>query len=226
MDVTSTSPLASQPTQSASAPPPEPEVNSDYETFLRMLTTQLENQDPLNPMESQDFAVQLATFSNVEQQTKTNSLLEDLARTLGASDLSAMSNWIGREAQISGTLPFTGKPMELQTTSVDGAVTSDLVVQNMQGEEVARLPIDPTQSGPLIWPGNTQTGAILPHGTYSFSIQNTPREGELPDGEVSAYLPVTEARLGPRGQTLLVEGGMEVSPDDVTALRNPLSDAL
>ena len=43
-------------------------LSSDFETFLRMLTTQLQNQDPLNPVDSADFAVQLATFSSVEQQ--------------------------------------------------------------------------------------------------------------------------------------------------------------
>ena len=43
-------------------------INSDFETFLKMLTAQMENQDPLNPIESSDYAVQLATFSGVEQQ--------------------------------------------------------------------------------------------------------------------------------------------------------------
>lgn len=58
-------------------------IASDFETFLRMLTTQLENQDPLEPVASQDLAVQLATFSGVEQQTQTNSLLEDLGSQMG-----------------------------------------------------------------------------------------------------------------------------------------------
>ena len=42
----------------------------DFQTFLKMLTTQIKNQDPLNPMEGSDFAVQLATFSGVEQQVQ------------------------------------------------------------------------------------------------------------------------------------------------------------
>lgn len=47
-------------------------ASSDFETFLKMLTTQIKNQDPLNPMEGTEFAVQLATFSGVEQQVMTN----------------------------------------------------------------------------------------------------------------------------------------------------------
>ena len=50
----------------------KPVLSSDFETFLKMLTVQLENQDPLNPVDSADYAVQLATFSGVEQQVQTN----------------------------------------------------------------------------------------------------------------------------------------------------------
>ncbi|MFV2001871.1 MAG: flagellar hook capping FlgD N-terminal domain-containing protein, partial [Paracoccaceae bacterium] len=76
MDVT-----AVQNTTTSYTPPPPEEpanVNSDFETFLKLLTTQLKNQDPLKPVDSSDFAVQLATFSSVEQQVKTNDLLTSL----------------------------------------------------------------------------------------------------------------------------------------------------
>jgi len=58
-------------------------ISSDFETFLIMLTTQMENQDPLNPIESSDYAVQLATFSSVEQQVLTNDLLGTLSEQMG-----------------------------------------------------------------------------------------------------------------------------------------------
>ena len=56
------------------------EVSSDFETFLKMLTVQMQNQDPLNPVDSSDYAIQLATFSGVEQQVKTNDLLASLGQ--------------------------------------------------------------------------------------------------------------------------------------------------
>src|SRR5690606_19156239 len=71
-------------------------ANGDFDTFLKMLTTQIANQDPLNPMEGSDFAVQLATFSGVEQQARTNQLIEALASRMGVSGLSQLSGWIGR----------------------------------------------------------------------------------------------------------------------------------
>ncbi len=75
MNVTGTETSAgSSTTRSRGEASADKAVTSDYETFLRMLTTQLQNQDPMNPMESDDFAMQLATFSGVEQQVKTNEI--------------------------------------------------------------------------------------------------------------------------------------------------------
>jgi flagellar basal-body rod modification protein FlgD len=60
------------------APPANRALPSDAVTFLNMLTVQMRNQDPLNPMAPTDFAVQLATFSSVEQQLQTNTLLQSM----------------------------------------------------------------------------------------------------------------------------------------------------
>jgi flagellar hook assembly protein FlgD len=53
-------------------------VSADFETFLKMLTAQIQNQDPMNPIDSSDYATQLATFSSVEQQVLANSYLENI----------------------------------------------------------------------------------------------------------------------------------------------------
>ena len=68
-------------------PPARSALASDFDTFLRMLTTQMQNQDPLNPIDSTDYATQLATFSGVEQQVRTNSLLADLGTWLAETDM-------------------------------------------------------------------------------------------------------------------------------------------
>ena len=73
-------------------------ASSDFETFLKMLTTQIKNQDPLNPMEGTEFAVQLATFSGVEQQVQTNTLLQQMLSN-GTNGLGELSGWIGRDVR-------------------------------------------------------------------------------------------------------------------------------
>ena len=74
-------------------------IDSDFETFLRMLTVQLQNQDPLDPIDNSEYAVQLATFSGVEQQVKTNDLLETLGSQLGVMGMSELAGWVGKQAR-------------------------------------------------------------------------------------------------------------------------------
>ena len=80
-------------------------ASSDFETFLKMLTTQIKNQDPLNPMEGTEFAVQLATFSGVEQQVQTNTLLQQMLSN-GTNGLGELSGWIGRDVRTTAPVWF------------------------------------------------------------------------------------------------------------------------
>ena len=86
MDIVQNTQTFGSRSQSNSAANAAGTISSDFETFLRLLTTQMQNQDPLNPMESTEFASQLAQFSAVEQQVRSNELLVGLQaglQTLG-----------------------------------------------------------------------------------------------------------------------------------------------
>jgi len=97
----------------------------DYESFLRLLVTQMKNQDPTEPMDSTDYVAQLATFSQVEQTVQTNSKLDSL---LQMSLLGQASSVIGRT--VTGTDGTTGVVAETRITA--SGVTA--VLQN--GAEV------------------------------------------------------------------------------------------
>jgi flagellar basal-body rod modification protein FlgD len=128
-------------------------LSSDFETFLRMLTVQMKNQDPLNPIESSDFAVQLATFSGVEQQVKTNELLAKLSDGFGSSGLSTFAEWIGKDVRTAADASFNGAPLTLYPgQAFDNGDAGFLVVRDSSGLPVARYPI---QGGiePVAWAG-------------------------------------------------------------------------
>ena len=72
---------------------------SDFETFLQMLTAQARYQDPLEPLDSSQYASQLAQFSMVEQQVLTNDTLVQLTGQTGAANLAALAGWVGMEAR-------------------------------------------------------------------------------------------------------------------------------
>ena len=74
-------------------------ISADFETFLRLLTAQMQHQDPLNPMESTQFASQLAEFSGVEQAVRTNDLLLGLQDALATLGMGQLGGWIGMQAR-------------------------------------------------------------------------------------------------------------------------------
>lgn len=197
-------------------------ISSDFDTFLRMLTTQLENQDPLNPVESTDFAVQLATFSGVEQQTLTNQLLESMTSQLGLMGMAQLAGWVGMEARVAAPVQFSGAPVTLAPNPAKGADAAILVGYDSKGTEVYRQNVA-VSSAPLDWTGTDGTGAPLPNGLYSFKLESYNSGTLVSTDPVEAYARIVEARGTSDGTVLVLEGGTTVNTDDITALREAKS---
>lgn len=194
-------------------------ISSDFETFLRMLTVQIENQDPLNPVEASDYAVQLATFSGVEQQVLTNDLLKGLSGQMNLTGLAAMGDWVGREVRAPVAGWFGGSPITISPNPAAMADKVELVVRDANGDEVQRLTL-PVSSEPLQWAGVDDTGAPLPAGLYSFTVESQ-SEGEVILSEpAEIYSRVSEVRAEGGGLVLVLPGGVTVSSAAVTALRD------
>ncbi|PKP85422.1 MAG: hypothetical protein CVT80_02595, partial [Alphaproteobacteria bacterium HGW-Alphaproteobacteria-2] len=195
-------------------------ITSDFDTFLKLLTTQIRNQDPLNPVSAEDFATQLATFSGVEQQVRGNELLEGIAARLGGDEITQLAAWVGLEVRAPVSAKFSGAPVTVHLPPHDAAEGVQLAVLDAAGARVETRALPPGGST-AVWPGTTATGATAPEGFYRFELEL------LRDGQVVAALPaevftpVREARTGPEGALLLLAGGEALSPAAVTALRQP-----
>lgn len=195
-------------------------ISSDFTTFLKMLTVQIQNQDPLNPIESTDYAVQLATFSGVEQQVKTNQLLDALAAQFSLVGMSQLAGWVGQEARAAADVWYAGSPVTLAPDPVADADRAVLVVRDVQGKTVSREDI-PVAAEPYLWLGGDAGGDPLPRGRYSLALESW-RNGEVvQEGPVEHYGRVIEARGGSGGVRLVLEGGIEVPAAEITALRSP-----
>lgn len=193
-------------------------TNNDFETFLRMLTTQLQNQDPLKPMESTEFAVQLATFSGVEQQAKTNSLLSQMVSSSGGGTLAQLSNWIGKEVRTTAPVWFSGEKITLEVAPPKGVDTVHLVAFDDKGKEVYRKDIG-TGSGEVDWLGTGPDDRALADGFYRFRLEST-KDGKVVGAtDVPAYSKVTGAELVGNEAALVLTGGNTVGVSEVTAVR-------
>ena len=193
-------------------------ISSDFDTFLKMLTTQIQNQDPMNPLDSADFAVQLATFSSVEQQTLTNQKLDSLAGLMNVQGMAQLAPWVGQEARSAAPVHMGGTPVTISPTPTPGADRAILVVKNSQGTMVAREDI-PSQATSYSWTGTDITGRALPNGAYTLSLESY-REGvQVGESAVESYSRIQEVQSGPTGLRLILTGGIALSADQITALR-------
>ena len=195
-------------------------ISSDFDTFLRMLTVQMQNQDPLNPVDSADYATQLATFSGVEQAVLTNDLLKALTSQMSAGGLADMAAWVGKEARAATPAYFDGEPITLSPNPPVLADTAEIVVRNESGVEVQRLSV-PVSADPVEWAGVGPGGVPFPEGQYTFELISSSDDEVLTEDPVEVYSTVTVVRAQD-GQTILIlEGGAAISTDQVSALRDP-----
>lgn len=195
-------------------------LSSDFETFLRMLTAQMRNQDPLNPVDSADFAVQLATFSSVEQQVQTNQLLTGLGAQMATLGMGQFPGWIGLDAEVRAPVRFTGDPVALEAVVDPRADAAELIVTDAQGTVVARSAL-PAESGPVLWTGRNAQGRPLPAGTYTLSVLSQAAGDTIARHEPHMRSRVTETRLDSGEVRLGLQNGQSVAPSEVIGLRPP-----
>ncbi|MCA0846374.1 flagellar hook capping FlgD N-terminal domain-containing protein [Salipiger thiooxidans] len=197
-------------------------LSSDFETFLKMLTTQMQNQDPLNPLDTTEYATQLATFSSVEQQVLTNDLLKELTGVIGGDQFQELAGWIGKQALSDAPVFYGGAPIVLRPEYANGADSARLVVRDAGGSEVQTLALD--MSDPVIaWVGVDDLGDPLPSGVYSFQIESLSGSGVIGRSDAQVYNPIIEVRQQNGEVMLTLSDGSEIRASDVTALRSGIA---
>lgn len=193
-------------------------ISSDFETFLKMLTVQMENQDPLNPTDSAEYAQQLATFSGVEQQVLTNELLNSLMLQMNTTGMAQMADWVGKEARAAAPAYFDGSPVTIAPNPAAIADKVELVVTDANGNEVQRTEITKS-ADPIEWAGTKSDGTPFETGLYSFRVVSSVNGEVVLDEVADIYARVHEVRNENGQSVLMLEGGVPVLASNVSALR-------
>lgn len=193
-------------------------LSSDFKTFLKMLTAQARYQDPMNPIDSSAYAAQLAQFSMVEQQVKTNDALAALYGQNSENSVASLASWVGMEARAITPAYFDGNPITIQPNPAAVSDRVDLVVFDKADNEVQRVTI-PISAEPLEWPGVDENGNQFSEGVYKFKIESYQDNEVILNEMAEVYSQVAEAQLQ-NGQVILVlEGGQAILSSSVTGLR-------
>lgn len=151
------------------------QLASDFDEFLLLLTTQLQNQDPLSPMDSTEFTNQLVAFSGVEQQINANSKLDSLvALSLGTSFSSSLS-YVGKNVSyLSSEANFDGEnPVEI-SYAIDGdAANTTINIIDKNGDVVLSQPVSSASDVKnFSWDGKDEHGITQPTGTYEIRVDS------------------------------------------------------
>ncbi|MEM5518848.1 flagellar hook capping FlgD N-terminal domain-containing protein [Henriciella sp. AS95] len=144
--------------QQQTAASTQPQMGEEFDNFLKLLTAQLRNQDPLSPLDSTQFVEQLATFSALEQQVRGNESLESMATMIG--DIHAMfaSEWIGQTVTVeSSWVPYSGEPVDFKVSPPDGVDSAILNIKDSAGETIWTKALDLSDETHS-WDGETLSG--------------------------------------------------------------------
>ncbi len=193
--------------------------------FLKLLTFQLREQNPLNPYNNQEFAAQLAQFSQLEQMIDIRSLMEEqvaankiLSETISNTALSGM---LGKYAKAySSKIEYNGvDPVKIGYNLNSNAAKGNLTIKDEFGNIVRNFELTGTQlsSGEhkLDWDGQMNNGDIAQAGKYTFEVQGYDASGNKFSADNFAYGRIDAVRFKSDG-TYLVVGGMEVPLNAIT----------
>jgi flagellar basal-body rod modification protein FlgD len=151
------------------------------EVFLQLLMTQMKNQDPLDPMENQEFISQLAQLSTVEQLRTTNSNLEVLQLYQSSINNAQAVSLIGKEIRASGdAFHYDGQgAAEMDYNLAADAATVTVAIYDSTGAVVKTLELGAMSAGDQVaeWDGTNTDGSPLEAGDYTFKVTATASDG-------------------------------------------------
>lgn len=213
-------PAASTPPASA-APDPMKQLSGNFSTFLTLLTTQLKNQDPTSPMDSNAFTQQLVMYSQVEQQIDSNANLKTLI-SQGTSNAAAVTTgYLGKKVSITnGSASLSGGAANWTYNLATAAAGTQLSVTDANGK-IVHTGAGETASGnhSFSWDGNDKNGNQLADGSYKLAVTANDAAGSAVTSTVASAGTVSQIDL--TGTTpKLVIGNMEVGLSDVAAVTN------
>lgn len=197
------------------------QLNQSFDDFLRLLTTQLQNQDPLSPMDTAEFTNQLVMFSQVEQQLQSNSTLNKLLalQTLNMTALGV--SFIGKNVEVAGS-SFQADGASGVSMAYDmppDAETGTVTIRDANGDAVFTTPAEKNAGRhDFVWDGKNSNGLMAPAGTYTIEVSAQTAKGNSLN--VTTYVPgrVTSLESLDDGTLVLNVNGKKVPLTSVSKI--------
>jgi flagellar basal-body rod modification protein FlgD len=199
------------------------QLAGNFDTFLQLLTTQLQNQNPLDPLDTNQFTQQLVEFASVEQQINTNTNMQTLISLQQATtDLSALQ-LVGSTVTVSGNsaaLANASNSPATWTLSSPSAATANITITNSSGQTVytGTAPLNAgTQT--FSWNGQGANGTTWPDGNYTIAVNASGANGQAVavSTQVQGLVSAVDTTTNPPSLTV---GGQTVPMSNILSINN------
>ena len=217
METSSVTSLSSQTGQSVGIA--SNDLAETFDDFLLLLTTQLQNQDPLSPMDTNEFTDQLVAFTEVEQSIKTNDSLEQLIDLQLTGQLTSAANYIGRTVEAESEFLVLEQGESIITYGL-GANSTQTAIQILdESGQVVRSLTGETAAGlhQLTWDGKDDAGNDMPEGIYRIQAGALDANGNAVPIATGTFGRITSVEIAD-GQTVLSLNGLKIPIDKVVSV--------
>jgi len=146
-------------------------IAGNFQTFLTLLTTQLQNQNPLDPLDTNQFTQQLVEFAGVEQQLKTNDSLSTLVSLQQTAQATQALQFVGKTAVVAGNTAALSNSSATWELNVPSASTVNISIANSAGQTVytGTYSANAGNNQPFTWNGQGSDGTQWPDGSYTLT---------------------------------------------------------
>ena len=209
-------PPATTPTKSSTTG-----LGSDFQTFLKLLTTQLKNQNPLSPLDTNQFTQQLVSFSQVEQAINANDKLANLVSLQSTNQTISALPLVGHTIQYADNQgALVNGQATFGYTLPSNAASANIVISDASGKVLYQTPAQPTSGfHSFTWDGTTIDGSKAASGTYTFNVAATAADKSTIKATLSAYGSVSSVDIK-NGTASLNIGGVKEALSKILAITN------
>lgn len=182
------------------------EIAGNFQQFLTLLTTQLQNQSPLDPLDTNQFTQQLVQFASVEQQLKTNATLTTLAAGAKASTAASAAGLVGATVTADGaSAPLSGGQATWTVNPAKAAASATINISDSTGAVVATQTQALTAGAQsFTWNGRTTTGTNAAAGAYTIKVTARDASGQPVDVATDLTGTVTSVDMTGDSPVLLI----------------------
>jgi flagellar basal-body rod modification protein FlgD len=222
IDATLPKPIVSAPGKPSDTPTPDKEtanstgLANNFQTFLTLLTTQLQNQNPLDPLDTNQFTQQLVQFAGVEQQLRSNDQLASLVKLQTTAQASQALNFVGATAVVDGSTTALSGGVAAWSLGVNKPSTVSVSISNSTGQTVfsGDYALSAGEHQSFVWDGRGSDGTQWPDGNYTISATAKDSSGQTVAVNTEILGVVDSADLS-QSPPLLSIGGQSFSADKI-----------